>query len=190
MKILPLFTALVLAVACLPAHAETPLPAHSIYKLGISLTDQEGHTAPLAARRGEPTIITMFYTSCQFVCPMIADTIRMTENAMSPEDRARLHVVMVSFDPAHDTVAVLKDTASRQSIDTSHWSLARTDAVSVRKLAALLGVQYRPLPGGDFNHTTAIILLDADGRIVARTQELGSVDAGLLAAIHKAAAAP
>ena len=51
-------------------------------------------------------------------------------------------------------------------------------------------MQYRPLPGGDFNHTTAIILLDADGRIVARTQELGSVDAGLLAAIHKAAAAP
>ena len=44
------------------------------------------------------------------------------------------------------------------------------------------------LSDGDYNHTTAIILLDAEGRIVARTSELGTVDKGLLAAIHKAAA--
>jgi protein SCO1/2 len=188
MKILSVFAALALAAACVPLHAEAPLPAHSIYQLGLSLTDQDGRTAPLAALRGEPTIITMFYTSCQFVCPMIADTIRMTENAMSPAERARLRVVMVSFDPAHDTVAVLHDTALRRSIDIPRWSLARTDAASVRKLAAVLGVQYRPLPNGEFNHSTTIIVLDADGRIAARTSELGSVDAALVTALHKVAA--
>jgi protein SCO1/2 len=121
---------------------------------------------------------------------MIADTIRMTEEALPPAERERVRVLMVSFDPAHDTVAVLRDTASRRSIDTLHWSLARTDPASVRKLAALLGVQYRPLPNGEFNHTSAIVLLDADGRIVARTKELGSVDAQFVTALRRVAAAP
>ena len=40
----------------------------------------------------------------------------------------------------------------------------------------MLGVQYRALPNGDFNHSTNLILLDADGRIAGRTAQLGSAD--------------
>jgi protein SCO1/2 len=46
----------------------------------------------------------------------------------------------------------------------------------VRQLAAVLGIQYRALPNGDFNHSTALILLDADGRLVARTTRLAGAD--------------
>ena len=48
------------------------------------------------------------------------------------------------------------------------------------------GVQYRALANRDINHSTAIVLLDADGRIVARTDKLGDVDAEFMAALHKA----
>jgi protein SCO1/2 len=58
-------------------------------------------------------------------------------------------------------------------VNDERWRLARTAASDVRPLAAVLGVQYRNLPDGDINHSSAILLLDADGREVARTEKLG-----------------
>ena len=55
-------------------------------------------------------------------------------------------------------------------------TLARTDAASVRKLAAVLRIQYRALANGDFNRTTALILVNVDGRVVGRTTQLGDAD--------------
>jgi protein SCO1/2 len=53
----------------------------------------------------------------------------------------------------------------------------------VRKVAAMLNVQYRQLPNGEFNHSSVITLLSSDGRIVQQTSQLGTVDAQLLNAI-------
>ena len=152
------------------------LPTDSVYQLPVSLTDQQGRITQLADRRGQPVLVSMFYTSCQFVCPMLIDALRDTEAKLSAEERARLSILMVSFDPEHDSVAVLKRTADQRELDSAHWTLARTDAKSVRKLAAVLGIQYRALKNGDFNHTTALILLDADGRIAGRSAQLGNAD--------------
>ena len=166
----------------------TPLPADSIYQLAVPLTDQNGRSFRLDEHRGQPMLISMFYTSCQFVCPMLIDALRDTEARLNEAERARLHVLMVSFDPAHDSVAVLKRTADQRHLDSAHWTLARTDAKNVRKLAAVLGIQYRALPDGEFNHTTALILIDADGRIAGRTAKLGDADPAFVklvkAAVH------
>lgn len=167
--------ALLLAAAG-SVSAAPPLPADSIYQLQTPLTDQAGRDVRLDAGRGQPVLVSMFYTSCQFVCPMLIDALRDTEQQLGAAERAKLSVLMVSFDPAHDSVAVLKRTADERGLDPAHWTLARTDAKNVRKLAAVLGIQYRALPNGDFNHTTALILVDADGRIVGRTSKLGSAD--------------
>jgi protein SCO1/2 len=118
----------------------------------------------------------MFYTSCQFVCPMLVEAIRATQGKLADGERQRLNVLMVTFDPQHDTVAVLQKTAKERQLEDAHWTLARTEAPNVRKLASVLGVQYKALGNGDFNHTTALILLDADGRIVGRTSQLGDAD--------------
>lgn len=159
------------------ASATTPLPADSIYQLKVALTDQNGKNFLLEERRGQPMLISMFYTSCQFVCPMLIEALKATEAKLSEEERSHLSVMMVTFDSVHDTVAILKKTADQRQVDSARWSLARTDAKTVRKLAAVLGIQYRALPKGEFNHTTALILMDADGRIAGRTTQLGDADA-------------
>jgi protein SCO1/2 len=156
--------------------AAAPLPADSIYQLAVPLTDQNGRNFALQEHRGHPLLISMFYTSCQFVCPMLIDALRDTEAKLENDKRQRLSILMVSFDPAHDSVAVLKRTADQRQLDSAHWTLARTDPQSVRKLAAVLGIQYRALANGDYNHTTALILIDAQGRIAGRTAQLGNAD--------------
>lgn len=159
-----------------PATKAAALPSDSIYQLPVVLTGQDGRSAGLDSRRGAPVLLSMFYTSCKFVCPMLIETVRDVEAKLSAEEREHVTVLLVSIDPAHDSVEVLKRTVDERHIDGARWTLARTDAASVRKLAAVLGIQYRALPDGEFNHTTAVILLDGDGRIAARTTRLGSAD--------------
>ena len=158
------------------ADVATTLPTDSVYQLKAQLTDQSGKTFAIAERRGHPVLVGMFYTSCQFVCPMLVEALRDTEAKLTPQELANLSVVLVTIDPVRDTVAVLKRTAQERELDPAHWTMARTDAKTTRKLAAVLGVQYRALPNGDFNHTTDLILLDRDGRIAGRTTQLGSAD--------------
>ena len=150
----------------------TPLPANSIYQLSVPFTDQLGRTSKLEDWRGKPVMISMFYSSCQFVCPRIVEALKRTEEGLA----IKVPVLMVSFDPVRDDTAALKAMADERHIDAKRWTLARTDARNVRKLAAMLGIQYRELPSGEFNHSSVIILLDAEGRIVGKTATLGEAD--------------
>ena len=153
-----------------------PLPTDSVYQLQSALTDQAGRAFRLDERRGQPMLVSMFYTSCQFVCPMLIDALRDNQRQLNDSEREHLGVLLVSFDPAHDSTDVLRHTFDERGLDPAHWSLARSDPTTTRKLASVLGIQYRALANGDFNHTTVLLLLDAQGRIVARTSQLGNAD--------------
>lgn len=171
----------VICIAAAPGLARDADPANSIYHLDVALTGQNGQQLGLDAYRGHPVLITMFYASCPAVCPLIVDTLRATEHELTPEQRAHLRVLMISIDPERDTPEALRDLADTRHIDTSRWTLARTDAAGVRKIAALLNVQYRQLPNGDFNHSTVIALLSSQGEVAASTSILGHADPAILA---------
>jgi protein SCO1/2 len=178
-----LLALLVLALP-LPAMAVTALPGDSVYLLDDAFSDQAGKSFRLADRRGKPQVVAMFYTSCRYICPLIIDSAKGVDHALSPAERARLGVLLVSMDPARDDTAALASVARKRKLDPARWTLARTDAGTVRRMAALLGVRYRELADGEFNHTSALVLLDAQGRVVARTERLGSVpDPAFLAAV-------
>jgi protein SCO1 len=178
------FTVALLTLA-LPLWAapakDTPLPANSVYQLSLPLTDHQGRATKLEDWRGKPVMITMFYTGCQFVCPRIVEALKHTEDGLS----TKLPVLMVSLDPARDDVATLKAMADERGLDPKLWTLARTDARNVRKLAAMLGIQYRELASGEFNHSTVIILLDTEGRIKGKTPTLGDADPAFVALAKK-----
>ena len=174
--------ALVLTLPALSAPVKvTPLPANSIYQLSVPFTDQLGRTSKLEDWRGKPVMISMFYGSCQFVCPRIVEALKHTEAGLTK----KVPVLMVSFDPVRDDTAALKAMAEERHIDPKRWTLARTDARNVRKLAAMLGIQYRELPSGEFNHSSVIILLDAEGRIVGKTSKLGEADPAFVKLVKK-----
>lgn len=176
MKRLVLLPLLMLSFA-LPAGE----PAHSIYQLDAALTDQDGRRHGLDVHRGHPVLITMFYASCPAACPLIIDTLRDTEKQLSAGERADLRVLMISVDPDNDTPAALKALATQRRIDTTRWTLATADADTVRTIAALLNIQYRRLPDGNFNHSSVITLLSPAGEIVTSSERLGKADASLVA---------
>jgi len=172
------------------AAAADALPGDSLYQLAMPLTDQRGTSRPLATMRGEVTLVTMFYASCPYMCPLIVDTLKLTEARLDEARRARLRVLLVSLDAQNDTPEKLNALAEKRKLDAARWTLARTDAAHVRELATALGIRYRDLGNGDFNHSSMLVLLDRDGRVLARTETMGKVDEPFLAAVEAALGQP
>lgn len=113
------------------------------------------------------------------------------DKALTPAQRARISIVLVSMDPARDTPAAMLSVASKRNLDLKRWMLLRAASDDVRNVAGVLGIRYRLLADGEFNHTSELVLLDADGRIVARTDKIGSAgDPAFLVAVRKAAGKP
>jgi len=168
-----------LCAAC-TCHAATEqarqLPSDSVYQLDVVLTNQNGREFALADLRDQPVLIAMFYTSCKYVCPLIVDAMLRIDRVLVAEDKSKVHLVLVSFDSERDSPQALKELAARRHLDAARWTLARADAVTVRKLAAVLGVQYRATTNGEFNHSSVITLLDRQGRIAARSVRMGEED--------------
>jgi protein SCO1/2 len=162
---------------------EYSLPPNSVYHLQVSVEDQFGEITGLDRYRGKPVLVTMFYTSCPHVCPMLISTIKLTESKLSTEERADLRVLTISIDPEHDTPEKLRETQERHSVDSSRWSMTRSQPGDLRTIAGVFSVKYKKLPDGEFNHTTRIVLLDRDGTQVASTEQLGRPDAAFLEAI-------
>lgn len=190
-RIIPSIIAFVIAAnaAGIGPIAARELPSDSVYRLDLSLVDQDARASKLSDLRGGPVLVAMFYTSCKFMCPLIIDTLQRTAHALSDDERAHLRVVLVTFDSNRDTPQVLKKLAVQRHLDLSHWMLARTDVAGVRKLAAVLDVQYRAIANGDFDHSGVITLLDGDGHIAARSDRIGELDPALLSAVHRTLAA-
>jgi len=156
-------------------------PPASLYHLDVALTDQSGQARGLDLYRGHPVLVTMFYASCKATCPLIVDTLRATERALTPGQRKELRVLMISIDPARDTPQALQQLATERHIDTTRWTLVQADENAVRGIAALLNVQYRKLPGGEFSHSTVVALLSPQGEVLASSGKLGGADPALLA---------
>lgn len=182
-----LLCCLLLCVPLAAATTDQPLPGDSVYQLPVVLIDQDGKGFDWRSRRGEPQVVTMFYTSCPYMCPLIVDAGKAVEKALTPAQRDRLRLLFISMDPGKDTPAALMDQVKKRQLDTARWTLASPQEQVVSSVAGVLGVRYRKLADGDFNHTGELILLDSDGRILARTEKIGSKpDPDFLAAVREA----
>lgn len=159
---------LVLVAVC----AAADVTGDSAYQLHAQLTTQAARTTGLDMYRGHPTLIAMFYGSCPAACPMLITAMQVYESRLPEVPQARLRVLLVSFDAARDTPEQLDRLARLHRADPARWTLSSASEADARRIAALLGVSYRRLPGGDFDHSLKITLLDEDGRIVASTTTL------------------
>lgn len=187
-----LFLLCALLCANSPAAEPTPpLASDSVYQLRLPLVDQSARHSDWQERRGQPQLVAMFYTSCQYICPLIIDSARAVERALDASQRSQLRVLLISMDPKRDTPAALLKVMQQRHLDAARWTLASPDPADVRAVAGVLGVRYRALADGEFNHTSALVLLDGEGRILARTERMGSqVDPEFLGAVKKVLRAP
>lgn len=154
----------------------TLLPAGgpSLYAVTSDLVDQNGKRIALSDFRGDPLIVSMFYSGCPYACPMLINKIQGAESKLDDATRKRVRVLMVSFDSEHDTPQVLQQVAAQHHVDASRWHLAHASEADVRTLAAVLDIKYQKLPEGGFSHSSVITVLDAGGVARFRQDDLNA----------------
>jgi len=169
------------------ADAESPvdLPGESLYLLPVTLTTAAGTSIQLSALRNTPLIVTMFYSQCASVCPLLTAQLQRITRRLSEKERRRVRVLMISFDSARDTPEALTAFATEHHIAGDNWVVARASASDVRLLAAALGIQYRELPDHTFSHSAIISVTDRDGVVRARTSDLADSKGSFVTAIRR-----
>jgi protein SCO1/2 len=173
-----------------PQHANSAsLPGDSLYQLDIRLQTAEGQNIALSSFRGAPLLVTMFYSHCTSVCPMLTSELQDIYGRLTPPQRAHLRVLMVSFDAERDTPAELQAFKRQHSIDEAGWVIARASGNDVRALAAVLGIRYRELPDQSFSHSALLALADSKGVIQGRTSQLRDDPSFMALALRLSAAA-
>jgi protein SCO1/2 len=151
---------------CHPLAAQTNYTDKSVYQLDSTWTSDVDRRVKLGVLRGRPQVVAMFFSSCQFTCPIIVGDMRRIEAALPESVRTNTGFLLISFDSERDTPAVLRAYRAQRGLSPQNWTLLRGEPDDVRELAALLGVNFHKDANGSFSHANLITVLDPEGEII------------------------
>ena len=168
------------------ARQPVPVPA-------VTVQDSSGTTLPLPtllAEGGGVSIVDFFYTRCETVCLSLGSSFQQLQAALQAEPATGVRLLSISFDGARDRPADLAAYARRLHADPTRWRFVRLpDAAQEQALLQRLGVVVVPTGQGDFEHNAALLVFNAQGRMV-RVFDLAEQELALNYARHLAGAGP
>lgn len=132
----------------------------------VALTDQNGAPVRLSDYRGKALLITFIYTRCPLpdACPLLSRKFQMLQPELEKRFGDRAELLSVTFDPEHDTPAVLRDYAERYTNDLSTWRFATGERAEVDRLTDAFGVSTAP-EAGQITHSLTTALIGPEGRV-------------------------
>ena len=160
-----MFSVFVLLFSISTGFAQDELPGDSIYQVGGEWQNQDARLVGLNELVGKRQVITMIYTHCEHVCPVIVASMKLIEQSLPAPVLAETGFVLVTFTPETDTPEVMKDFAGKNNLDPDKWTLLRGTDDQVREMAMVLGVKYQVLEDNEVNHSNLITVLDSEGRL-------------------------
>jgi protein SCO1/2 len=127
--------------------------------------EARGVRLDLSELRGKPLVVSLIYTGCTHVCPMLTQRLRQAvEEAHRVMGTDRFTVVTVGFDVRNDTPMRMAAFARAQGVDLPGWKFLSGDAAAVSALAKDLGFTYAAA-GGGFVHAAQTTIVDRTGRV-------------------------
>ena len=90
-------------------------------------------------------------------------SLKRMKRELSPKYGRLFKYILVSIDPVRDTPNNLKKYAEKQGLKSPTWTLLTGNSDSVLELAAVLGVKFKKLKAGGYNHSNIIHFLNKDG---------------------------
>lgn len=170
---------------CRRALSPTPPSDKSLYQLESQWTSDVGKQVHLNVFQGRVQVVALFFTHCEYACPLIVRDLKRIQAALPETTRAQVDFVLVSLDPERDTPSVLHQYRKKSELGNDHWTLLTGRPDDVRELAVLLGVNYRQDAKGQFAHSNLITVLNPAGEITHQQAGLNRPPEETVAAITK-----
>ncbi len=136
------------------------------------LLDQAGATRRLSDWRGRAVAVTFVYTRCPLpdFCPALDRRFSELQRVISQDAhlRDRVHLVSVSFDPAHDTPAVIESHAKARGADPRTWSYLTGTPAAIDHFTSRFGVSTiaDKTAAGTLTHNLRTAVIDRKGRLM------------------------
>jgi protein SCO1/2 len=137
----------------------------------VALVDQDGKPVRLSDYRGQAVALTFIFTRCPMpdFCPLMMKNFAEAHAALvaDPALRERTRLLSVSFDPKHDTPAVLRAYGrpfQKTTPPFAQWRLASGTDPAIRTLGDALGLEYVE-ETRSFTHNLRTAVIDAKGRL-------------------------
>lgn len=148
--------------------ALNPIPAPRITMQSPGLAPQTLHE--LLANGHSVTLVDFVYTRCVTLCVALGSVFQQVQETirrLPPADATTLRLSSISFDSAHDTLAVLQRFASELRADPTLWRFARVaDVADQQRLLDLYQVVVIADGQGGFDHNAALLVVDPVGRLI------------------------
>jgi protein SCO1 len=139
------------------------------------LVDEDGKAFSLADFKGRTVAVTFIFTRCPLpdFCPRMNLNFSEVERrlASDPKLYGATQLLSVSFDPEHDTPAVLK--AFREpflkgapGVAPGHWLFATGTLERIKEFAGFFGLTYLKT-GDQFVHSLATAVISPDGKLLS-----------------------
>jgi protein SCO1/2 len=163
-------------------HAELPPDAKPVRIMDVmqpgdevpddALQDQQGTPRKLSEWRGRALAVTFVYTRCPLpdFCPLMDQHFADLQRRITadPRLRDRVHLVSVTFDPAHDTQTVIAAQAKNRGADPRTWSYLTGTPAAIDHLTSRFGVSaiVETDAAQTITHNLRTAVIDPKGRLV------------------------
>ncbi len=133
----------------------------------FAVIDQDGRTIQLQDYRGQAVVVTFIFTRCPLpnYCPLMSRNFSVLQKELRQQFPEKVHLLSISFDPAHDTTAVRKEYAENYGADPKDWSFATGTPSQIKSVATLFGLTYE-MQGVSITHNLRTALIGPNGRLV------------------------
>ena len=116
---------------------------------------------------GRVTVVNFVYTRCPSVCLALGSSFQQMQTALAATASDDVHLLSISFDPAHDGDAQLAQYALQWHADPRHWRFATVpDTQQLQRLLDAFQVTLIADGHGGYEHNAALMVIDAQGRLV------------------------
>ena len=175
---------LVLGGAWLFARARSPFPFYGTAypqtpaALAFSGTGADGQPYTFSPQ-GQTSAVFFGFTHCPNICPVTLGFLNQVRQKLTPEERTRFRIVLVSVDPQRDTPELLNEYldyfGGGEAVNIPEPKLsevAKAYGVGYRRSEVRSPQEYQ------VDHTTATYLIDSAGklRVLWDYTQLGQVD--------------
>ncbi|HEX9195011.1 MAG TPA: SCO family protein [Azonexus sp.] len=173
MTIAGLLAALVLGLALFwqPELPERPLPRAALPEGGDFTLESADGPVSLKDFRGKVVLVYFGYTYCPDICPTSLAATSEGLKQLTPEELARVAMILVSVDPKRDTPAMLKEY-----VNFFHPAIVGVTGTpeEIAGIAKRYGVFYAEqkveTAGGGYvvDHSADTYVISADGKLVGK----------------------
>ncbi|MSR57135.1 MAG: DUF420 domain-containing protein [Planctomycetaceae bacterium] len=144
----------------------------------FSLTECHGQTVTNADLLGKSWLACFIFTECRGPCPLVSEQMHTLQQRLKGLD---VRLVSFTVDPDRDTPEVLKGYAAYYKADPERWWFLTGEKEAIRRLirrSFMMIVEDAeiPRPGFEIEHSTTIMHVNAQGRVIGMYNAQNEVD--------------